>query len=54
MCFEYQERLAWIRRMEQAERERKEAEERRNKPATTPARPKVPQTGAAQEEPVPV
>ena len=55
MCFDYQERLAWIRRMEQVEKELKEAEERkRQQIAAAPAKPKVPQSGAAQEEPVPV
>lgn len=31
MCYEYQERLAWIRRMEQVEKELKEAEERKKR-----------------------
>ena len=55
MCFEYHERLAWIRRVEQMEKELKEAElakaEARRKKAED--RRSAPETGA-KEEPVPV
>jgi hypothetical protein len=55
MCYDYYDRLAWIRRMEQTERELKEAElakaEARKKQSE--GRQPVPQTDA-QEEPVPV
>jgi len=55
MCFEYHERLAWIRRVEQVEKELKEAElakaEAKRKKADD--RQAAPETGA-QEEPVPV
>lgn len=55
MCYDYHERLAWIRQMEQREKELKEAElaraEARKKQAE--GRQPAPQTDA-QEEPVPV
>jgi hypothetical protein len=54
MCFSYQERLAWIRRMEQMEKDLKIAEERKQQAKAAPAKPKAPATGAVQEEPVPV
>ena len=54
MCYDYHERLAWIRRMEQMEKELKDAErvkaEAEKKQAG--ARQPAPQTDA-QEEPVP-
>jgi hypothetical protein len=55
MCFEYHERLAWIRRMEQVEKELKEAELARAEAARKKAegRQTAPETGT-QEEPVPV
>ena len=55
MCFEYHERLAWIRRVEQMEKELKEAELARAEAKRKKAdeRQSVPETGA-QEEPVPV
>jgi hypothetical protein len=54
MCFEYYDRLAWIRRMEQMEKELKEAELARAGTARKKAegRQAAPQTGT-QEEPVP-
>lgn len=55
MCYDYHERLAWIRRMEQMEKELKEAElaraEARKKQAE--GRQPAPQKDT-QEEPVPV
>ena len=55
MCFEYHERLAWIRRVQQVEKELKEAElakaEAQRKKADE--RQSAPETGAT-EEPVPV
>jgi NMD protein affecting ribosome stability and mRNA decay len=55
MCFEYHERLAWIRRVEQMEKELKEAglarAEAKRKRADE--RQPTPEPGA-QEEPVPV
>ena len=54
MCFDYHERLAWIRRMEQMEKELKEAElakaEARRKKAE--GRQAVPETDV-KEQPVP-
>ena len=54
MCFEYHERLAWIRRMEQVEKELKEAELARAEAGRKKAgdRQAAPETGT-QEEPVP-
>jgi phage regulator Rha-like protein len=55
MCFEYHERLAWIRRVEQMEKELKEAELARAEAKRKKAdeRQSASETGA-QEEPVPV
>jgi hypothetical protein len=55
MCFEYHERLAWIRRMEQMEKELKAAELAKAEAARKKAegRQAAPETGT-QEEPVPV
>ena len=55
MCFEYHERLAWIRRVEQMEKELKEAESAKAEAVRKKAgeRQSTPETGA-QEEPVPV
>ena len=54
MCYDYHERLAWIRRVEQMEKETKEAElakaEAKKKQAG--GRQPAPQTDS-QEEPVP-
>ena len=54
MCFEYHERLAWIRRVEQMEKERKEAELAKAEAARRKAegRQATPEAGK-QEEPVP-
>jgi len=54
MCFEYHERLAWIRRMEQVEKELKEAELAKAEAGRKKAgdRQAAPETGT-QEEPVP-
>ena len=55
MCFEYHERLAWIRRMEEMEKKLKEAELAKAEAARKKAegRQAAPETGT-QEEPVPV
>ena len=55
MCFEYHERLAWIRRVEQMEKELKEAELAKAEAARKKAegRQAAPEPGT-QEEPVPV
>jgi hypothetical protein len=54
MCFEYHERLAWIRRVEQMEKELKEAELAKAEAARRKAegRQAAPESGK-QEEPVP-
>ena len=55
MCFEYHDRLAWIRRVEQMEKELKQAELAKAEAARkkSEGRQAVPETGT-QEEPVPV
>jgi phage regulator Rha-like protein len=55
MCYDYHERLAWIRRMEEMEKKLKEAELAKAEAARKKAegRQAAPQTGT-QEEPVPV
>lgn len=55
MCYDYHERLAWIRRMEEMEKKLKEAELAKAEAARKKAeeRQAAPETGA-QEEPVPV
>jgi hypothetical protein len=54
MCFEYHERLAWIRRMEEMEKKLKEAEIAKAEAGRKKAedRQAAPETGT-QEEPVP-
>ena len=54
MCYDYHERLAWIRRMEQMEKELKEAELAKAEAARRKAegRQAMPEVGA-KEEPVP-
>ena len=54
MCYDYHERLAWIRRIEQMEKELKEAELAKAEAARKKAegRQAVPQPDA-QEQPVP-
>ena len=55
MCYDYHERLAWIRQMEQREKELKEAERARAEAGIKQPKDRqpAPQTDV-QEEPVPV
>ena len=54
MCDTYQERLYWIRRIEQMRKEMEQAEDL-NKQARTavPAKPAAPEASVAEHEPVP-
>ena len=54
MCDSYQERLYWIRRIEQMRKEMEQAEDLKKQAKTTaPAKPAAPEMGVEEHEPVP-
>jgi len=53
MCYAYEQEY-WLRRAEEIREEMRKVEERLKQPAPAPAKPKAPETGVEQPEPVPV
>jgi hypothetical protein len=54
MCDSYEDRLFWIRRVEQMRKETERAEELKKQSKTaTPGKPAAPEKGVEEHEPIP-